>query len=144
MFRGKLVLRGGTELVKQLEGLGSKIQKEILKEALNEGAEPILRATRSDAPRLTGALSRSVKKRNRTRKGKPLVLIQTAATDFRGDQFYGGFIELGTDERFQKSGKSVGKVIAQHWMADAFTRNEAGAQGIIESSIQAGINAAVA
>lgn len=143
-FRGTLKLLNGDALAKQLKNLDLQVQKTILREALQAGAKPIFARTIQDAPVKTGAIRRSIRVKTRMRKHKPIVLIQTASGNFRGDTFYAPFGELGTKERVQKrTGRKLGKMIQKNWMRGAFEAEEANAAAIVEAEIQAGIDRAL-
>lgn len=139
MLRGKMTLRNFDQWAEQMKRLGVEFKKQEA-EILRAGAKPIHATTKSLAPRKSGALAKSIKIKTRRRKGKVTVAIQTARGDFKGDTFYAAFQELGTAERFHKSGKSVGQVGAKNFFAEGFNREQANAEAIIERGVLEVIN----
>lgn len=136
-------LEGGVQLAAKLAALPRKVSGKIVRQPLRKHAKPILADAKANMPVITGQARRSLKVRaGKRRKGYTGVVITTKAGDFKGDEFYIGFVEGGTEERFHKSGKYVGRVEAQHPIERAFDQHkETAAQGIV-TDIAAGIEAA--
>ena len=90
------------------------LQKKALRKATREVAKLVLDTAKAYAPHRTGNLEASLRVRamKRSRKNKHTVgnSVQTKEGMFQGDEFYGGFLEFGTEERTTKTGKSTGKI----------------------------------
>jgi HK97 gp10 family phage protein len=107
MFTGKLAIEGGAELQRKLDELDRKIANTISRQALRAGSKVVLAAAKRFAPigstsdrggkiHKAGTLKRSLKVRaGKRRKGQISFAVQTAAGDYRGDTFYGAFVEYG-------------------------------------------------
>jgi HK97 gp10 family phage protein len=107
-----VIVTGDKALDVLLKGLPTKVQKKVSRNATRKAAkEIVLPAARSRTPVDTGELEESLVvravKRSRTRFGH---YVGTKEGHYRGDQFYGAFIEFGTKERRHKSGKAVGRI----------------------------------
>ena len=83
-----------------LRTLEPKVSRKIVTKSLRVGAKIIQAATKSIVPVKRGKLKRSLKVRvmPRNRKGTKALSVTTgiAGNIFVGDEFYGGFLELGT------------------------------------------------
>lgn len=104
-------IEGAPELSRKLAEFEGKVGKKLHRKAARQAAKLVLASAKMHVPVQYGTLESSLKvkavKRSRTRIG---VEVATAEGMFQGDSFYGGFVELGTKERFHKSGKSVGRI----------------------------------
>lgn len=138
---GTVTLRGFEKVEKAFRELPLKVSKKILRQALRAGAKPIHAQAKENFPERTGAAKRSIKIRagKQRKKHAATVWVGTRKGDFKGDEFYAGFIEGGTVERHHKSGKSVGKVVAREPFKRAFEARKAEAEAIIERELVAGI-----
>jgi len=102
-----MTVTGDAELNRKLAALKGVKQKQAVRKASRESLKPLAAATSRAAPRDSGLLARSVKvralKRSRTRVG---ARVSVGDGKFKGQTFYGGFVELG-----RKTGKrgSVGR-----------------------------------
>ena len=141
---GSIKLIGGKELDRKLKALPRKVAKKILRQALRAGAKIILAQAKANAPVATGQLKKSLKVRamKRTRKGTVGFKVQTKAGDFKGDEFYGSFLEYGF-----RRGKRPGKgaeytreiVPAQPFMRPAFDSKKDEAVAVISKELSAKI-----
>lgn len=112
-----MVVTGDEILDTKLRGLPLRVQKKLSRQATRRGAKMILNKAKQEVPVQRGALENSLvvraMKRSRTRFGHQVVTRDGA---FKGDTFYGSFIDLGTKERVQKTtGRRTGKIDAQEW-----------------------------
>ncbi len=107
-----IVLTGFRRVDDRLKALPEKLLKQALRSATRDIAKLTLRMARDEAPHDTGELERSltVKALKRSRRWKWFVgsSVQTREGMFTGDQFYGGFLEYGTNRRRTKSGANRG------------------------------------
>lgn len=90
-------VHGLKELQDALKQLPPNVEKRFVRTAVREAAMPILHAARSNAPRDTGLLVSSLKVTTgfSKRKGLMTARVGTREGDYRGDTFYGSFIEYG-------------------------------------------------
>lgn len=145
---------GLPEVDRALKEFPDKVRKSIARTAFRTIAKKIKEDAVAAAPRKTGALAASLKvfavarKRGRgARAARGIVgaSIRTKEGFFKGDEFYGGFIELGTKERTQKkTGKKVGQILASVWsfIRPALYRNEAYAKAHFADAVRQAIAAA--
>lgn len=97
---------GVEELIKKLKELPEKLEKKLIRSSLRVAGNILLRRTKDECPigvgtKNPGALKKSLKlrapRRSRKNKGKIRLRIITNAEDnlFKGDTYYGGFVEFG-------------------------------------------------
>ena len=90
---------GLKELDRKMRALEPAMQKKIIRKAARRAAKPVLDRARAFAPRRSGALERSLKIRALRRSRRRTAIGVQVSTDkgwFKGDEFYGAFVELGT------------------------------------------------
>ena len=147
-------IEGAAKVRKQLESLGPRVAKNVLRQAIRPAAKLIQGTAKSLVDVDKGNLKKSIKvrslKRSRTRVG---MTIATSASDnlFKGKTFYGGFLEYGyrrgkrTNEikRAQKKKKSVAdsrpEVPPRPFMKPAFDAKRDKAGAMIVTGIRTGI-----
>ena len=100
MIDMKFEFTGGRELSQALQQLPHKIENKVLRKALRQGGNILLKKARSLAPVKTGALRRGIKLRIDLR-GKPPAAIINVRIPGKGKKkgggpYYSPFIELGT------------------------------------------------
>ena len=144
MAIGTISLEGAKELIAKLDRFTPSVGKRIMRTALRAGAQPILTQARANAP--GSRIKRSLKIRaGRSKGGEVSVLVTTRAGDFKGKEFFAGFLEYGTKERVQKKFKTkarkTGKVSPRQFMLKAFESRKDAAQQIIANELKAGIEA---
>jgi len=94
-----MTLKGDKELQKQLLALSPKIQKKLYRSSMRKAMKPVLSAAKNNVPVFSGALKGSLKIRSAKRKrGRIRIEVRTTDGFFKGDEFYGGFMELGTSK----------------------------------------------
>lgn len=94
----EIEIRGLTELENALAQLEGPQLKKVVRSSLRKGAKEIQAQAKADAPKRTGTLASSIKVRSGgTKAGTVAVKIVTSNDDhlFKGDQFYGAFLEFG-------------------------------------------------
>lgn len=92
-------IEGLAELDAQLAQFEPTVRRRLASKALREGARLIRDRARKNCPVKTGTLRDSIRVRTgRVKAGQRLVrvLVTTGAGLFKGETFYGGFIEFGT------------------------------------------------
>lgn len=145
------------QLLKKLQRLPDDVGKTIAAEAIHAGAEPVLESAKQKAPVMAeaapghappGTLRDSlVIKDSRRSKTRVKSAVQTAAGAFKGDTYYGAFVELGHKQGKRKKKGEVDnrKAIDPYpFLAPAFDENEARSLSIISQRMAAGIEAAAA
>lgn len=119
MINQDLVLTGDKELDAYFVSLPAAVAKGGMRKATREVAKFVREIAIGLAPEKTGALIASLKVRSAKRRKHLPWLVSTSVRAggglFRGDTFYGGFLELGTVERQHKSGKKTGKIDETRW-----------------------------
>jgi HK97 gp10 family phage protein len=84
---------------KEMKDFPPKLEKKVKRKAARIAARPIVDDIKRSVPVVTGTLQRAYKIRalKRSRKQKQVgVRVMTDEGFFKGDAFYGGFLELGT------------------------------------------------
>ena len=141
-------LGGVDQLLNRLEGFDKKVRRKIERRAIRKAGRPVLSTAKRLAPiadeydvhdmeHEPGALQKSLRLRvlkstaGRRRAGIYGVRIQAGADShmFKGEQFYGGFVEFGTVHQ-----------MAQGFMAAAATENQATSKEIFRTEITNYIN----
>lgn len=113
---GGFLVTGVAAVDAKLKGLPLAAQKKLSRKATRQSAKDIvLPAAKDNAPVDSGDLEESLTvralKRSRTKFGH---MVTTGEGFWKGEQFYGAFLEFGTKERFHKtSQKSVGRIVSQ-------------------------------
>ena len=116
---------GDQALERKLKRLVPKLQKKILRKAMRKAIRPVLAAAKEKVPVDTGALRDSLKIRAiKPRRGRFGVGVVTGKDLFKGDQFYGAFVELGTK-----------KQPARPFLRPALKENEEGAKRTLRREI---------
>lgn len=159
MAVAKLSLAGVQDTLKQMERLRGPVFKKVLRTALRAGAKVVLAEAKSLAPvrqtaypakadRTPGSLRNSLKVRSGKSKTGAAMLVQTRAGDFKGAEFYAGFLEYGTKARFRKvkskrkgATGATGLIKPQAFMKRAMDSKRAEATAVIASELRAGLAA---
>lgn len=96
---------GLADLQKMLDELPAKIEANIMRGALRQGANVYRDRARANAPvGKTGRLKKSIKVKTTLRKGKAISQIVAGG----GDAFYAKFVEFGTASFYEGNGRTVG------------------------------------
>ena len=95
---GRIHLHGAEQLLASLRSFEPKLAKKVLRNAMREAARPILEEAKRLVPVDTGELRDSlvIRAAKRVRKGSVGVVVQTERGFFKGDTYYGAFVEFGT------------------------------------------------
>lgn len=129
-IRGEFIISGGEALAAALAEIPKAMEKKILARAMRDAAKPMLDDAKRLAPVLTGQLRKSIKIRSikRNRKGRVGVVISTEKGFFKGETFYGAFLEFGTK-----------KLPARPFIRPAFEANKARSAKIAGEAIKLGL-----
>lgn len=99
---------GGKELAAALKTLPEKVQKKILRPAMFQATAVILSEARRLAHVLTGLLKSTLTAKVRfSKNGAVRGIVQTKAGDYRGETFYGSFLEYGHKHGSRRSMRSA-------------------------------------
>jgi HK97 gp10 family phage protein len=100
-----VTVQGLSDLQKMLDELPAKIEANIMRGALRQGANVYRDRARANAPvGKTGKLKKSIKVKTTLRKGKAVSQIVAGG----GDAFYAKFVEFGTASFYEGNGRTVG------------------------------------
>ena len=100
-----ITVQGLSDLQKMLDELPAKIEANIMRGALRQGANIYRDRARANAPvGKTGRLKKSIKVKTTIRKGKAISQIVAGG----GDAFYAKFVEFGTASFYEGNGRTVG------------------------------------
>ena len=96
-----LRIEGADALLRKLQGIPRKVERQIVRDGLRAGARVIQAAAKREAPRDSGDLAESIVVRaaRRLRRGQIGIDVRTDQGFFKGEQFYAGFIEFGWDKQ---------------------------------------------
>jgi HK97 gp10 family phage protein len=120
---------GAKELEKKLLSFEPKLGRKVVRQALRKGAKVIQSAAKSNVPVKSGALKKSIKVRAlKKRRQSYGVMVATSEGWFKGDEFYGAFLEFGTS-----------KMPAKPFVRPAFDSEKGNAEMIVTSEIRKGI-----
>ncbi len=91
-------ITGAKELQRRLRKLPRVVQRKLMREALRAAAAPVLAEAQRLVPVDTGQLRSSlvIRAAKTKRRGSIGVQVQTRDGAFKGDEYYGAFVELGT------------------------------------------------
>ncbi len=125
----QIKIDGAKELEKKLLSFEPKLARRIVRQTLRAAAKPILAAAKANVPVLTGALKESLKLRvMKKAKHRYGILVATAKGWFKGDTYYGAFVEFGTS-----------KMAAKPFIRPAFDSEKENAERIIIDDLKQGI-----
>jgi HK97 gp10 family phage protein len=146
-LKTSLTITGLDKLDAKLKQLGSDVARKIVVDALKAGAAPILAAAKSNVNDNSGLLSSSLKIETivSPSKGFAIARVGTKEGDYKGETFYGAFLEWG-----HKRGKRPGKsqpdsretVAPKPFLRPAFDENKDAALSLITETLKAGIEQA--
>ncbi len=93
-------ITGDKQLEKVFDQFEVNLRKKIARKAIRKAAKPVRDTAIARAPVDTGLLKKSIKVRamKRSRKNKHTVAVRVVTGEgfFKGEAFYGGFLEYGT------------------------------------------------
>jgi len=146
MATNTVKLEGADQLRKKLLDLDKKVARKISSQALRAGAKIVLERARQLVPVKSGTLKRSLKVRAGKRKGGRIsFVVQTKAGDYRGETFYGSFLEFGhkVGKRRRVKGLTDTReaVPPKPFLRPAFDQTKDAALAAITTTLQAGIAA---
>lgn len=133
-----ITVRGLQEVQRKLYAYGRGIGDKVVRKALRQGANYVLKGIRAAAPVKTGLLKRrgfrvANSRIHNGRMSSNLIGIYIGLRKSKGDPFYG---------RFQNDGFSAGttKVPGKGFVQRAFAERQAGAVQLIVQAAEAGAN----
>jgi HK97 gp10 family phage protein len=136
---GSFKLNGFDGLDRALAELEPRLARKIERQGLREAAKVIQQEAVANAPEDTGTLKQSIKVRAiKRKKGFCGVQVTTGQGFFRGETFYGAFIEFGHHVGSRKLGDARAFVPPRPFMRPAFdSKKEQAAAAVAESVRQA-------
>lgn len=150
-------ITGLDPLLQKLARLADQEIRTIAGEATHAAAEPVLATAKELAPELEeelpghappGTLKESLVIKDKTRgKRRISASVETRAGNYKGEEFYGAFVELGHKQgKRPKAGEEDKRqdVAAHPYLEPAFDQNESRALGIIKDRVAAGVERAAA
>ena len=133
---GKAIVVGIPEIDRKMRRLPAVVGRKVLSKAFRESMKPILSAAKEAAPvGATGQLKAAIRLRvGKVKRGsgqvKMVVLIGKGW--FKGDQYYGSFVELGTE-----------RIKARLFMTSVYERMKESAKADAIARVRAGIDEAI-
>lgn len=131
MARASIKVKGLDKLMKKLARLPKKVANKVTRQAIRAGLKPIAAAAKSNAPSRSGKLKRAVKvKAGKRKKNRISLNAQIGEGSFKGETFYGGFVNFGTSRQeandfmgraFEEKGQE-GSAIIQRELRDGIVR----------------------
>jgi len=100
----EITITGLSDLQKMLDELPAKVEANIMRGALRQGANVYRDRARANVPVRSRNLQRSIKVKASVRKGKVITQIVAGG----GDAFYAKFLEFGTASFYEGNGRTVG------------------------------------
>lgn len=97
-------IAGLAELQKMLDILPARLEANIMRGGMRQGANVFRDRAKANVPENSGALKKSIKVKSTLRKGKVITQIVAGG----GDIYYAKFLEFGTASFYEGNGKSVG------------------------------------
>lgn len=130
----KINVSGDKDVIKALKGLGSKVEKKVLRQAMRAGMRPMLAAAKADAPQDTGHLKNSLVIRAAKSKKRGAIALEVRPNEkqYPPGHYYPAQIEYGTSD-----------TPANPFMAEAFGATGETAKSIALKMIATGIDAIV-
>lgn len=132
MARVRVHVDGLKEAEKALRALGPQVARRVLRKAVQAGANRVLYSAQLKAPHDTGLLLSTLVARTGTskKKGRVSARVGMKAGDFKGEAFYGSFLEYGT-----------AKMEARPYLRPAFDEQRENATNIVRAKIAEGVEA---
>ena len=130
------------ELDAKLKALPDNVQKRIGSRALKNAALNCAQVAKANCPRKSGQLLASItirKKRSRRYKGA-CYSVRCGAGMFKGDTFYGGFLEYGYLHGSRKLGPMRKFIPAKPFLRPAFDATRSSNIAMIQKNVAEGID----
>lgn len=89
-----IVITGGKELAAFLNSLPQKLERNVMRTALNAGGRIIANEAKANVPAKTGKLKSSIRVSSDGRKGRVESIVKAGGKGKKS--FYAGFVEFGT------------------------------------------------
>ena len=139
----EITLPGAQAIIDHLTGLGGRVAKKVVGQALRAGAKVVHEAAVASVPRRSGTFAGSLRVRSmRRRRGGVGMQVRTQEGWYRGDAFYGAFVEFGhkVGRRPTTGGADARRAIpGRHDIEKATERVAPAATDAIAAALAAGI-----
>jgi HK97 gp10 family phage protein len=142
MARARMELLGARELERTFKTLGDRVQRKVLRKAVNAAGTPVVKAARSKAPSESNTLKKSMGKKIKTYKATGTVAaIIGPRTDVQGEhngqvripKFYAHLVEGG---HIDANGNHVP---GQPFLRPAFDETQGQALGVMKEKLADGV-----
>ena len=140
-------LQGVEELRRKLLALEPKVARKVLRKALRAGAKIVHARAKQNIPQGgTGVFARSLKVRamKRTRRKTIGVAVETREGWYKGEAFYGAFVEFGHKQGSRKLGDARKQIEGKHYIEKAAEQTKDAVTALLTTTIGAGIEAEAA
>lgn len=122
-------ITGIAEIDRALRELEPKIAKKVLRQACRKALKPVKDAAQANAPVKSGQVKKAIKvKAGKRRRDQIRLDVTIGAGDFVGKQFYGSFLEFGTES-----------IEAREFLRRAYESQQEQARRIAQAEILKGI-----
>ena len=144
--RHNVEVLGLAEVRRALQQLPDEVRRQVLDRAVEAAADEVLTEAQRRVPvGRTGKLKRALDKAKHHKFSDSKRAVWVIGPDpvvgaSRRDGFYGLFVEKGTKDRTHKSGKSVGRTRATHWLRKSYRGAKKRALAAMAREIKSGIS----
>lgn len=125
------VLGGGPEILRRLNAIDAAAERKIVRQSLRNGARIVAKRAKELAPKRSGRLAKLIRVRAMRRKRGRIGYSVLLTSRDMGEDFYGGFVELGT-KHFD----------GRAFLRDAFKQTLDVVEGVVRTGLWNGIRAA--
>jgi HK97 gp10 family phage protein len=140
-----ITITGDRTVDRRLKQFGPKLAKKIFSKVIRKAAKPVLETARNAVPVDSGDLRRSLKirARKRSRRNKNTVGVQVVTGErfFKGELFYGGFLEFGWRTGKRGSDKRT-QVQPKPFLRPAYDQNKSTVRNIFQTAMKAQVEQA--
>lgn len=125
--------------LKQLADDGERgAARKIVRQALREGAKPVVAAAKERVPIRSGRLRRAIRLSGaKARRGRIAVAVGVRQSSELGP--YAAAIEGGSKVRSTRAGANRGRVVGTHFLSEALNQTASTATGIVAARIRLGL-----
>jgi HK97 gp10 family phage protein len=140
-----LKLIGLETTLTRLALMDKKVRTKVIRRAVRRGAEPLRDEARSKCPANTGTLAKSIRITTSAKpsKGTARARVQTGQGYFKGETFYGAFVEFGHFIGSRAKGAARQFCAARPFLRPAHDAKKEEAVRIVTEDIKAGIEEGV-
>lgn len=142
MAKGGFILTGDKALERKLKTLGERVQRKLLRSAVNAASTPTLKAARQKAPKRTGLMRRSLGKKIVTNKKRQSVTAiigsrKGVSGEFKGKPYRPSRVAHLTERGFINQHGTF--VPPKPWLHPAMAETQGQAASVMQQKLAAGI-----